>query len=245
MALPEYHYHPDGLIYVRTATGTYGDTLANFALDYGLPDPGLPAGAIQRLYDPGIRHNITFPTGGDLPQPLPWAFGDAAIADIAALLAAQTKRQAAVVLTPVLAPPTTPTPIPANTAIPTTLAQAQAQAVAALRLVAETTGAAGFTSSALGSPYTYPSSEADNLNLNGSITASLLPTAAVAGWTTDYLCTDSTGNAALRPHTAAQIQQVGIDAKAFETGIVAHLEAQLAQVAAATTIAAAEAVTWS
>lgn len=70
---------------------------------------------------------------------------------------------------------------------------------------------AGFTSSALGEAYTYPSQLQDQLNLNGEITLSQLAASQVAGWTTEFWCADSTGNWDMRAHTAAQIQQVGSD----------------------------------
>lgn len=84
--------HPDGLIYVRTDSGTYSDMPENFALDYGAAFPALPAGAVERIYTPGDRHVVSYLPGGDVAQPMPWDFGDGAIADIAKLLAAQTAR---------------------------------------------------------------------------------------------------------------------------------------------------------
>jgi hypothetical protein len=92
---------PDGLVYVRTPGGTYADTLAGFALDNGAPAPALDAPFIDRFYEPGVRHALSdgVSTSGG---PMPFAFGDAAIANIAALLAAQNAR-----LHP---PPPPPTP---------------------------------------------------------------------------------------------------------------------------------------
>ena len=47
-----FQHHPDGWIYVRGTTITYWDTPANFAVDLGKAYPGLPAGYIERIYDP-------------------------------------------------------------------------------------------------------------------------------------------------------------------------------------------------
>lgn len=102
---------------------------------------------------------------------------------------------------------------------------------------------AGFQSSALGTVHTYPANDKDQANLSSSVVASLLP-ALAANWTTPFWCMDSAGNWAFVPHTAAQIQQVGIDGKA---AIVAALErnaALAAQVMAATTATGVEAVVW-
>ena len=71
----------------------------------------------------------------------------------------------------------------------------------------------GFNSSALGAPYLYPAKDKDQANLSASVTASLIPSLP-ANWSTDFWCADSEGVWALRPHTAVQIQQVGLDGKA-------------------------------
>lgn len=73
---------------------------------------------------------------------------------------------------------------------------------------------AGAESSALGTIYQYPTDDKSQMNLTASITASLLP-GVPDGWTTPFLCADSQGVWAIRNHTAAQIQQVGKDVKAF------------------------------
>lgn len=69
---------------------------------------------------------------------------------------------------------------------------------------------AGFNSNALGSVHTYPSNDRDQVNLSGTIQKSLLPNSTP----TDYypfLCANADGIWDYRDHTAAQIQQVGID----------------------------------
>jgi hypothetical protein len=72
---------------------------------------------------------------------------------------------------------------------------------------------AGFDSSALGELYAYPAKPNDQTNLTASVLASLLP-ASGPDWVTPFWCADATGAWAFRAHTAAQIQQVGVDAKA-------------------------------
>jgi hypothetical protein len=123
------------------------------------------------------------------------------------------------------------------------LAAAQAAQVATLSLACQNSILSGFTSSALGSAYTYPSKATDQQNLASSVLASLMPNIAT-DWVTPFWCEDSTSTWAFVNHTAAQIQQVGEDAK---TAILANMaqNATLAtQVAAATTVAAVQAIVW-
>ena len=105
--MAQYHHHPDGLVYVRTPSVEYADTVANFALDgesVGTPVPSLPPGIVERLYDDapeGGRHALIDAKGNHVDSgPRPWAEGDAAIAAVAVLLEAQAKRRA-----PAVAPP--------------------------------------------------------------------------------------------------------------------------------------------
>lgn len=108
--MPQLHYHPDGLVYVRAAEAEYVDTAEHFILDattaFGAPLPVLPEGAIERLYDntPGFeRHAIADAKANQIESgPIPWPEGDTAIAALAALLGAQAKRTA----------PTAPAPAP-------------------------------------------------------------------------------------------------------------------------------------
>lgn len=102
---------------------------------------------------------------------------------------------------------------------------------------------AGFSSAALGTAYAYPAKDKDQSNLVASVTASLMPNLP-AGWTTNFWCADGTGAWAFRPHTAAQIQKVGLDGK---TAIEAALQKNAtlaAQVTAASTVAAVQAIVW-
>ena len=129
--------------------------------------------------------------------------------------------------------------------IPTISLVATAQAIQAAQLTTDCKNAitGGFVSSALGSPYTYPSTTIDQHNLAASIIASLLPNLP-SGWTTPFWCMNSAGVWNLTPHTAAQIQQVGLDGKAWVTAQQTTLANLLGQVGAATTVANVQAVTW-
>lgn len=82
-------------MYVRTGDGTYVDTQANFETDLGRRLPPLPAGAIERIYTPGVRHVMQSKTDVIEGGPMPWDLGDAAIAAIGDLLAKQTSRTSA------------------------------------------------------------------------------------------------------------------------------------------------------
>jgi hypothetical protein len=101
-----------------------------------------------------------------------------------------------------------------------TLDELKANRVAALSADCQAQIYGGFTSDALGAPHLYPAKDRDQANLSGSVVASLLPGLA-AGWVTPFWCMDAAGNWAFKPHTVAQIQQVGADGKA---AIVAALE---------------------
>ena len=78
----------------------------------------------------------------------------------------------------------------------------------------------GYDSAALGAPHHYPAQEHDQVNMVASVTASLVPSLPV-DWVAPFWCRDAVGAWAFRPHTAAQIQQAGIDGK---TAITAALE---------------------
>lgn len=125
------------------------------------------------------------------------------------------------------------------------LVAAQAEQVALLSAACSAAIYAGFSSSALGASYSYPFKDLDQTNLNGEVSLSLLPSSQVAGWTTTFWCADSTGVWAMRAHTAAQIQQVGMDAAAAKLANVNKNIAFAEQVMSATTVAAVQAITWS
>lgn len=118
--------------------------------------------------------------------------------------------------------------------------QAQIAIIAQASAAAQTTG---FSSSALGSAYTYPSGLQDQANLTACIVASLLPGNPTT-WTCLFWCTSSAGASNFVSHTAAQIQQVGQNALA---AIMACKSKQLTlteEILSATTITAVQGVVW-
>jgi hypothetical protein len=124
------------------------------------------------------------------------------------------------------------------------LAAAKAAKVAELTAVCRAAILAGFMSSALGAPYSYPAKDTDQQNLNASVVASLLPGLA-DDWATPFWCADAQGVWAFRMHTVAQIQQVGKDGKAAIVAAMVKNQALADQVAAATTVADVEAIAWA
>jgi len=126
----------------------------------------------------------------------------------------------------------------------TQLNLAQQQQLLLLQSCAAAAITSGFTSSALGSPHTYPSQTTDQLNLTASIVASMIP-AVETGYTTLFYCAIGSPLVwSFTSHTAAQIQQVGIDAKAWIQSQQAIHATLAAQVAAATTVATVQAIVW-
>lgn len=102
----------------------------------------------------------------------------------------------------------------------------------------------GFKSNALGAAYHYPSKVLDQQNLAASVLASYDPENS-SNWLTPFWCADEAGEWEFRPHTAAQIRQVGRDAKSAVLGFQFHNEQLQAQIAAATTHEEIEAIVWS
>lgn len=121
--------------------------------------------------------------------------------------------------------------------------QARVVQLAQITSASQSAQTAGFVSSALGSPHTYPSGIADQANLTAVITGSMIP-GQPSGTTYLFWCKDGAGLENFVAHTAAQIQQVGLDALA---AIMAGKSKQLtlsAQIQAATTIAEVQAIVW-
>jgi hypothetical protein len=124
------------------------------------------------------------------------------------------------------------------------LAQAKTQQNALLTTACAKAITGGFLSSALGTANTYPSTLTDQHNLSGSVIASLIPNLP-STWTTKFWVMDSSGAWTFAAHTAAQIQQAGLDGKAWVTAQQENLDSLKAQVAAATTVTVVQAVVWS
>lgn len=125
-----------------------------------------------------------------------------------------------------------------------TLAQARTSQTESLSAACAAAIVAGFSSSALGAVYTYPSQPNDQSNLIGAEAASRNP-ANPSTWTIPFWCADSAGAWALRAHTAAQIQQVLADGVAARVALSQKLASLTAQVAAATTVAAVQSIAWA
>ncbi len=132
------------------------------------------------------------------------------------------------------------------------LYQAQQQQLTMLSNNAKQAITSGFSSSALGTPHLYPSQQTDQLNLAASVVASIQP-GVTAAFTTPTWCATPAVDAvaavaaapaiwSFTPHTAAQIQQVGSDAKAWIEAQQATHATLVAQVQAAPTVAAVQAV---
>jgi hypothetical protein len=94
---------------------------------------------------------------------------------------------------------------------------------------------AGFTSSALGSPHVYPSTQEAQFDLVGTV---------ILGVDSPFACVDGEGVKAARLHTAAQIQQVFQDGAAYKLGLYTRLQQRLAAVEAAETVSEVIAVEW-
>ncbi len=137
----------------------------------------------------------------------------------------------------VLTPPAAPTAAQL-------LAAAQAAQGAVLAAACAAAIVSGFTSSALGGVYTYPSKPNDQSNLIGAEAASRNP-ANPSTWTIPFWCADSTGAWALRAHTAEQIQQVLTDGVTARVALSQKLAGLAAQVQAATTVSGVQAIVWS
>jgi len=123
------------------------------------------------------------------------------------------------------------------------LADAQAAQTALLSAACGNAITAGFTSSALGAAYTYPAKMTDQQNLTASVLGSLMPNLPEA-WTTSFWCADASDVWAFRDHTATQIQQAGQDAKTATLASMTKNQTLAAQVQAATTVQAVQAVVW-
>lgn len=90
-----FHHHTlNDLIRIENGAQCYVDCVAAFAADNGTPAPALPAGAIERIYEPGVRHAISNGSAVIAGGPQSWPIGDASIAAVSSLLATQAKRTA-------------------------------------------------------------------------------------------------------------------------------------------------------
>ncbi|GGM31866.1 hypothetical protein ACFQDN_21405 [Pseudomonas asuensis] len=135
-------------------------------------------------------------------------------------------------------------PVAVDPASRLSLADVKAQKLAELETACAARITAGFTSSALGETYTYPAKPTDQSNLQASVLASILP-GVDEKWTTPFWCADSEGKWAYQTHTAAQIQQVGLDGKNAINAAIAQKIVLEQKVEAAKTAPEVAAVVWS
>ncbi|KVP84563.1 hypothetical protein WJ95_20605 [Burkholderia ubonensis] len=115
------------------------------------------------------------------------------------------------------------------------LAQAQSAQVASLYQSCTNAIASGFTSSALGSAYTYPSTLTDQTNQN-----------TVANCSSGGVLWCATGGAwAFKAHTQAQAQAVVAAFAAWLNKCQSQLVTLTGQINAATSVSAVEAIAWT
>lgn len=180
-------HHPDGFILVEDMVIPL-DRFMAFEPGY----TGLPAGVYSMDYQQNVRHTYTDGANVIGGGPVPWPEGDAYIANKAVYQDKLNQEKLNIGFDAV-----------------------QAQQAAAVSSACSQAITGGFTSSALGAAYTYPSAVNDQQNLASSILDSILPgNANDPAYTTPFWCCDSSGVWAWTPHTAVQIQQVGKDMKA-------------------------------
>lgn len=142
---------------------------------------------------------------------------------------------------------------PGYTVVKGALVAPQAPSAAQLLAAAQTAQAAqvsaacasailtGFTSSALGAAYVYPSNDTDQRNLQSVVSASQgqPPT-----WTVPLWCAAS-GTWTFTSHSAAQVLQVNADWVAFRVAAQQKYANLISQINAAKTVAAVKAIVWS
>jgi hypothetical protein len=124
------------------------------------------------------------------------------------------------------------------------LPDAQAAQIAALYAACDAEMVGGFVSSALGAAYTYPTKPTDQVNLIGAATDANNPSNP-STWTRAFWCADGSGVWDRRDHTAAQMRQVMADGATAREALSAQLASLVAQVEAATTVAAVQAIVWT
>jgi hypothetical protein len=117
------------------------------------------------------------------------------------------------------------------------LAVGQAVQIGKLRAGCTATITGGFQSSALGAAHTYASDDASQRNLQAARASGAIPLL--------LMCADLNAVWALFPHIASQVEQVNTDWIAFRQSQQLKLVSLEAQVNAATSISAAQAIVWT
>ena len=130
-----------------------------------------------------------------------------------------------------------------NTPAPMDLSTVQNSQIVTVNAACSAAITGGFHSSALGSVHLYPSQLTDQANLAANVLSSIYP-GLPSNWTTPQICQDSGGVWGYINHTAAQIQQAGLDGKSAVLAALVKRKALVDQISAATTITAVQAVVW-
>ncbi len=120
--------------------------------------------------------------------------------------------------------------------VPTPLEIAKGDKIVEIEAAYEDTVHTSFQSNALGTVYWYISDLEGHVNLIGAV---------LANQTVPYRCsTTKGGQLEFRDHTATQINQVFQDGVTIKIGAISNRAIKLADIDAATTVAAVEAITW-
>jgi hypothetical protein len=130
-----------------------------------------------------------------------------------------------------------------NTPEPIALADAQQYKYGIIVSAADTAKAAGITSNALGSTYTYSGEDSDMVHYNSVVAASMLP--QLQGQTTmPMLVQNSSGVWAYLQHGIPQIQQAGADLFTGVNAILTKKQDLINQIMSATDSATVMAISW-
>lgn len=128
-------------------------------------------------------------------------------------------------------------------AAPSALEALRQRRISELSISCERAIIGGFVSEALGESHTYPSNIKDQINLMGSVTASILP-GLPADWQTPFWVCDGSGVWAYKMHSAEQIQEAGRVGKAHVVAKQSTLDALTSEVLSANTEEEIVAVVW-
>jgi hypothetical protein len=124
------------------------------------------------------------------------------------------------------------------------LAAAQSMQNALLSSSAGAQIGTGFTSSALGAPYTYALDLVSQSNMQAAAIRMSLTNPAPPS-TINYMCADANGVWLRRPHNQTQLLQAAIDGMTYIEAVLAKKDGFVSQINAATTVQAVEAIVWS
>lgn len=125
-----------------------------------------------------------------------------------------------------------------------TLEEVKAAKIESLSLQCQQAIYDGFESDALGATHLYPANDKDQINLLASVTDAMRHPDEPE-WRTIFWCADKSGEWAMRPHTADQIQAVGDAGKKNVTSMIIQNEELAQQVRSAKTPEEVEKIQWS